>query len=186
MPTLISSLCFCATFRKLAICKPSPKAPTKGIRERSTDFRYDNFANLSFVVPPLDEQKQIVGYLGSKNREIEGYIAAKRGLLVRLKELSAAVISQSVTRGLNREVETKKSGVEWLGDVPEHWEVKPLRLFFSFEKGRNSQQFTSQYVQGNLGVYPVYSGQTENNGVMGRIDSFVYDEKSHIHYNCRR
>ncbi len=72
----------------------------KGIRERSTDFRYEKFGNLHFIVPPIEEQKHIVAYLAAKNREIESYIAAKRLLLVKLKELSAAVISHAVTHGL--------------------------------------------------------------------------------------
>lgn len=112
------------------------QALAKGIRERSTDFRYEQFANLHFIVPPLDEQRKIVSYLGAKNREIESYIAAKRALLLRLKELSAAVISRAVTRGLNPNVQTKPSGVEWLGDVPQHWEVAALKHRFSVQLGK--------------------------------------------------
>jgi len=69
----------------------------------------------------------------------------------------------------------KPSGVEWLGDVPEHWEVKKLSWLFSYSKGPNAAQLTKDYIGQNTGDYPVYSGQTENDGLMGEIDSYDFN-----------
>jgi len=69
----------------------------------------------------------------------------------------------------------KTSGVEWLGDVPEHWEVKKLSWLFSYSKGPNAAQLTKDYIGQNTGDYPVYSGQTENDGLMGEIDSYDFN-----------
>ncbi|MBD2213652.1 restriction endonuclease subunit S [Nostoc linckia FACHB-104] len=69
----------------------------------------------------------------------------------------------------------KDSGVEWLGEIPNHWTVKGLKRGFIFEKGKNSHILTNEYVEKHPGNYPVFSGQTENNGVLGYIDSFIYD-----------
>lgn len=71
--------------------------------------------------------------------------------------------------------EYKDSGVEWLGEIPSHWKTKKLVWFFSAEKGKNGQLLTKEYCTINTGKFPVYSGQTENNGIMGSIDSYEFD-----------
>ena len=78
-------------------------------------------------LPPLDEQRLIVSYLEAKEREISVYIAAKRALVSKLQELKVALIARAVTRGLDPNVPTQASGVEWMGEVPAHWEIKRLR-----------------------------------------------------------
>ncbi|MBF0387995.1 MAG: restriction endonuclease subunit S [Candidatus Omnitrophica bacterium] len=69
----------------------------------------------------------------------------------------------------------KDSGIEWAGKIPEGWDIRKLKHYFAFEKGKNAQMYTNEYVGANPGEHPVYSGQTEDEGVMGRIASFDYD-----------
>lgn len=76
------------------------------------------------AVPPLPEQAAIVRFLDYVDRRIRRYIRAKQKLIKLLEELKAAIIHRAVTRGLDPNVRLKPSGVEWLGDVPEHWEVR--------------------------------------------------------------
>ncbi|NLL02642.1 MAG: hypothetical protein GX265_06475 [Mollicutes bacterium] len=71
--------------------------------------------------------------------------------------------------------EMKDSGVEWLGRIPKEWGITKLKNHFEFEKGKNAALYTNDYIGLNEGDYPVYSGQTENNGVMGKINSYDYD-----------
>lgn len=78
-------------------------------------------------LPPLPEQRAIVRYLDYVDRRIRRYIRAKQKLLKLLEEQKQALIAQAVTRGLDPNVRLKPSGVEWLGDVPEHWEVIAIR-----------------------------------------------------------
>ena len=73
-------------------------------------------------LPPLPEQSAIVRYLDYVDRRIQRYVAVKRKLIALLEEEKQAVINQAVTRGLDPNVRLKPSGVEWLGDVPDHWE----------------------------------------------------------------
>ena len=82
-------------------------------------------------VPPPDEQAAIVRYLDDAVRSIRDYVSAKEKLIALLEEERQAVIHQAVTRGLDPNVRLKPSGVEWLGDVPEHWNVRRLKLFYS-------------------------------------------------------
>ena len=77
--------------------------------------------------PPLSEQKAIVRLLDHADEQIQRYIAGKERLIDLLEEQRQAIIHQAVTRGLDPNVQLKDSGVEWLGDVPEHWEVRRIR-----------------------------------------------------------
>ena len=97
-------------------------ALAKGIRERSTDFRYATLAAEPLPVPPPDEQAAIVRYLDDADQRIRAYVSAKERLIALLEEERQAIIHQAVTRGLDPNVKLKPSGVEWLGDVPEHWQ----------------------------------------------------------------
>ena len=81
----------------------------------------------SLPLPPLAEQRAIARYLDHVDRRIRRYITAKRKLIALLEEEKQAVINQAVTRGLDPNVRLKPSGIEWLGDVPEHWERCRLR-----------------------------------------------------------
>lgn len=71
----------------------------------------------------------------------------------------------------------KDSGIEWIGEIPEDWNYVPLKAYYEFEKGKNAALYTQEYIGENEGPYPVYSGQTQDEGVMGRVNSYDYDIK---------
>ena len=79
---------------------------------------------ISIPLPPLPEQQAIAAFLDRETGRIDALIAKKKNLLTLLAEQRTALISRAVTKGLNLSVKLKPSGVEWLGDVPKHWEVK--------------------------------------------------------------
>ncbi len=92
--------------------------------------------NCVFAFPPLSEQNAIVRYLDYMDRRIRRYINAKKKLIALLEEEKKAIIHNAVTRGLDPNVRLKPSGVEWLGDVPEHWGILILgRCLKSIEQG---------------------------------------------------
>ena len=99
----------------------------KGIRERSTDFRYNDFGSLGLPFPPKPEQDCIVAFLDLKTAEIDALIAKKQRQIELLDEQKAILINRAVTCGLNPNAKLKPSGIEWIGDIPEHWEVKNLK-----------------------------------------------------------
>ena len=78
------------------------------------------------VYPPLEEQKQIAAFLDKETTKIDTLIDKQEQLITLLGEKRQAIISHAVTRGLNPNVKMKDSGIEWLGEVPEHWEVTKL------------------------------------------------------------
>lgn len=99
----------------------------KGIRERSTDFRFNDFGELLLTFPPLQEQTAIANFLDEKTAKIDQTIAQKEKLIELLKERKQIIIQNAVTKGLNPNAKMKPSGIDWIGEIPEKWEVKRLK-----------------------------------------------------------
>ena len=103
---------------------------SKGIWVSRLQLTDEEFLGAPFPLPPLLEQAAIACYLDHADRRIRRYVSAKRKLIALLEEEKQAIINRAVTRGLDPNVRLKPSGVEWLGDVPEHWETMRARLLF--------------------------------------------------------
>ena len=100
-------------------------------------FTSEKLAAFRLALPPLPEQAAIVRYLDYVDRRVRRYVTAKERLIGLLEEEKQAVINRAVTRGLDPNVPLKPSGVEWLGDVPEHWDViRNGRLSCSTQRDR--------------------------------------------------
>ena len=106
-----------------------------GIRQ-GQNIDYSELSRSYLPVPPVTEQAAIVRYLDHVDRRSRRYVSAKRRLIALLEEEKQAVINQAVTRGLDPNVRLKPSGVEWLGDVPDHWDVTALRNKYSQSLGK--------------------------------------------------
>ncbi len=107
-----------------------------GITSNMLSLRPEHFKLIYSCLPPLPEQAAIVRYLDHVDRRVRWYVRAKQKLIELLEEQKQAIIHRAVTRGLDPDVPLKGSGVEWLGEVPEHWEVKPIkRAFITMDYG---------------------------------------------------
>lgn len=91
--------------------------------------------NIPYIKPPLQEQITIAHFLDDKTTKIDRVIAQKQQMIALLKERKQIIIQNAVTKGLDPNAKMKDSGVEWIGEIPEGWEVKRLRNVFSFSKG---------------------------------------------------
>ncbi|MEJ0086403.1 MAG: restriction endonuclease subunit S [Pseudomonadota bacterium] len=100
---------------------------------------------INVPLPPLISQRHIAAFLNEKTARIDALIARKRALLERLAEKRQALIARVVTRGLNTQVPTKPSGVNWLGDVPAHWEIGNLRRFAQMRTGHTPSRLVAEY-----------------------------------------
>jgi len=105
----------------------------------------ETFRRHRFAFPPLPEQRAIAAFLDRETAKIDGLVAEQRRLIELLKEKRQAVISHAVTKGLDPKAPMKPSGVEWLGDVPEHWEVKPIRKAARLESGHTPSRNHPEY-----------------------------------------
>ena len=130
-------------------------ALAKGIRERSTDFRYDAFGGQRVPLLPRDEQETIVRFLDHANGRIERAIRAKKKLIGLLNEQKQAIIHRAVTRGLDPYVPLKPSGIPWLGDIPKHWEVQRAKyLFREVDERSKTGKETHLAMSQRLGLVP--------------------------------
>lgn len=89
------------------------------------------------LYPPLKEQEQIANFLDEKCEQIANFIEKKEKLISLLKEQKQVLINETITKGLDKNVNFKDSGIEHLGEIPKHWEIKRLATFGRFSKGGN-------------------------------------------------
>ena len=130
----------------------------QGATVESLDF--DSVRATTCSLPPLHEQRAIAGFLDRETERIDALVEKKRRLIERLQEYRTALITRTVTRGLppeaaraaglNPSPPLKPSGVEWLGAVPEHWEVKPLRSLVSFRGGATPNKAREEFWDGDI------------------------------------
>ena len=90
-------------------------------------IRVPNLLSINIPLPKYDEQNAIANFLDQKTAEIDGLIADKEKLIELLQEKRQAIITEAVTKGLNPNVRMKDSGIEWIGEIPEHWNLRRIR-----------------------------------------------------------
>jgi type I restriction enzyme S subunit len=120
-----------------------------GIRE-GQNIEYPRLARAYMPLPPPDEQAAIVRFLDYANGKIERAIRAKRKLIGLLNEQKQAIIHRAVTRGLDPTVKLKSSGVPWLGDVPEHWEVRKIKSLVKTFGGMTPSKGNERFWNGSI------------------------------------
>ena len=103
---------------------------SKGIWVSRLQLTDEAFLRAPFPLPPLADQNAIVCYLDYVDRRIQRYIEAKEQLIALLQEARQSLIQRAVTRGLDPDVPLKPSGIDWLGDVPAHWEVRRAKFLY--------------------------------------------------------
>jgi len=91
----------------------------------------EKLVSVNFLLPPTEEQLSIANYIDHQTQKIDRLISNKKAQAEKLKELRRIVINNAVTKGLNPNAELHESGIDWLGNIPKHWEVKRLKKFVS-------------------------------------------------------
>ncbi len=143
----------------------------KGLRPFYTGLRKvvrsETFMGIEVFSPPLEEQKLISRYLNKKTEQIDRLVEKIQKKIELLKEQRTSLINQCVTKGLNPNVEMKDSGVEWVGEIPKHWELIRLKYLFSLEGGKDPK-----LVETEDGEYPILG----TGGEISRSKDFLYDK----------
>ncbi|MBZ9730386.1 restriction endonuclease subunit S [Salegentibacter sp. JZCK2] len=146
------------------------KRNSSGVIESRLRLYSDDFFRILSLLPPKEEQSAIANFLDEKCGKIDTAIAQKQQLIELLKERKQIIIQNAVTKGLKPEVKMKDSRVEWIGEIPGHWEVKALKHIAQLESGQtiSSESFI-------LEGYPVYGG----NGFRGYAKTYT-NEGEHV------
>jgi type I restriction enzyme S subunit len=124
-------------------------ALAKGIRERSTDFRFDVLGAQRLPLPSVSEQTAIARFLTWATNRLDSAIGAKRRIIALLQEQKQAIIHRAVTRGLDPSVPLKDSGIPWLGEIPAHWEVMKIRSLAEVYGGMTPSKSAERYWTGD-------------------------------------
>lgn len=132
---LFSPLYFSRMFEIKAL-QESLSQYASGIMKIRESIDYLDFKKMHIPIPPLQEQKAIADFLDKKTHQIEDFITKKQKLIALLEEKKQTLINQCVTQGLDSSVSLKDSGVEWLGKIPTHWEVKNLKYISKVVLGK--------------------------------------------------
>ncbi len=109
-------------------------------------YNFQQFGALATVIPPMDTQIRIADFLDEKCGVIDRYIEKQQQVIEKLKAYKQAVITEAVTKGLNPDAPMKDSGIEWIGEIPEHWDIAKISNLFSFLGGYafNSDLYVSE------------------------------------------
>lgn len=146
-----------------------------GIMEIRESIDYLEFKKMFLPTPPLQEQKEIAEFLDSKCEKIQNYIDKKQKLITLLQEKKQALINEAVTKGLNPNIESKNSGIEYLGLIPHHWEVVKVKYIATTNIGLvydPSEIATNE----NVG-YPVLRANNIQNGKIDYKDVIYVAKK---------
>ena len=153
-------------------------------------LRYDNFCMVPLPLIPFKEQVAIANFLNEKTTQIDQAIALKQQQIAKLEEYKQIVIQNAVTKGLNPDAPMKDSGVDWIGDIPEHWEVKKLKYLGKISSGysvinsdlKDSGLYEAFGGNGFIGYYNKYNTEGQSI-IVGRVGAlcgnirFINDKK---------
>lgn len=114
---------------------------SKNIRYSLT---YDEFAVLGIVAPKFEEQQKIADYLDKVCGEVDEMVALQETMIEELKAYKQSVITEAVTKGLNPNVPMRDSGIDWIGEIPEHWKFEPLKYCFGRRSEKNNPVKTEE------------------------------------------
>lgn len=141
-----------------------------GIRERSCDLRWNKISVLPFVRPSFLEQKRIADFIEKKSEEIDSLITLQEQMIEKLKDYKQSVITEAVTTGLDPNAKLVPTSIDWVGEIPEGWKVKPFKDLFKTGKGLS---FTKADLV-NEGIPVISYGQVHSKQNTGtRIDDIL-------------
>lgn len=142
------------------------------------------FGDIVIPIPPLEEQHRISTYLDTKCEKIDSIIARQQEVIEKLKAYKLSVITEAVTKGLNPDVRMKDSGVEWIGDVPEHWEIGKVGYFTTkIGSGKTPKGGAEIYV--NDGVLFLRSQNIYDDGLRIEDATYITEEIDNEMINTR-
>ena len=110
---------------------------SKGIIDSRLRLYSPYFFDIKAIIPSYSEQQKIASFLDRKCSEIDEMIGLQEQIIEELKAYKQSVITEAVTKGLNPAAPMRDSGIEWIGNIPEHWEVHPFKAYYKTTKGLN-------------------------------------------------
>lgn len=142
---------------------------SKGVGTIQRNLYWGNLRRAPIFIPPLSEQQKIAQFLDEKTAKINQAVDLAEKQIALLKEHKQILIQNAVTRGLNPDVLLKDSGVEWIGQVPEHWEVKKLKFV-----SKINQHTLPENTNGSLSIKYVDIGSVSFENCIEKVENFLF------------
>lgn len=133
-----------------------------------------DFNNFSFPIPSLQEQAAIADFLDKKNAEIDAITEKITQQIQTLKDYRQSLITQTVTKGLDKTVAYKDSGIEWIGKIPEGWEIIKIKHAFKLFAGGDIDYNDYSEEQDGFYLYPILANSLENSGIIGFTSKYRF------------
>ncbi|MFE2862331.1 restriction endonuclease subunit S [Sphingobacterium multivorum] len=158
---------------KTGIYKSEFKRKSSGVIESRLRLYTEDFFSISSILPPIHEQYSIANFLDNKCAKIDGAIILKEQQIEKLKELQQISIHNAVTKGITHSsgevVKMRDSGIDWIGEIPEYWDVMPIKYFTYMQSGEtiSAENFVEE-------GYPVFGG----NGFRGYAKRYTNEGKT--------
>lgn len=147
-----------------------------GMAAAQDKFNKTELRSLKVLVPPLTEQTAIATYLDTHCAKIDNLISIQQKRIALLQELKQSVITHAVTKGLNPNVEMKQSGVEWIGDVPKHWEYCRFKDFMLLQTtaSNSNNKIGLENIESRSGRFIYTGSEFEGNGIAFSNQDIIY------------
>jgi type I restriction enzyme, S subunit len=162
------------------------KRNSSGVIESRLRLYTDDFFRIPSILPPLSEQEKIAQFLDEKTTKIDKAIEIKQRQIELLKERRQILIHRAVTRGVGSlsgvETPLKDSGVEWIGEIPEHWEVVPVRRIIDVRDGTHD---TPLYVEDGLDSFPLVTSKDFDGDLINFENIKKISKKDHYNISKR-
>jgi type I restriction enzyme S subunit len=155
---------------------------SKGVGTIQRNLYWPSIRRSSIGLPKFEEQTKIAQFLDDKTTKIEDAIAIKEQQINLLKERKQILIHKAVTQGLNPNVKLKNSGVEWIGEIPEHWNMIPVRRLIDVRDGTHD---TPSYVDEEENTYPLVTSKDFVDGKINFNNIKRISEKDHLLISSR-
>lgn len=142
-----------------------------GIVDDLWSTKWNNMKRIYIPSPDIEEQKRIAEFLCRKCQRIDAVIARQQEAIEKLKAYKLSVITEAVTKGLNPDVPMKDSGVEWIGNVPSHWETPKIKYIATISSGGTPDRNNPEYWNGD--IYWVKTGELQNAELYGAEETIT-------------
>lgn len=148
-------------------------AYSRGIVKDRNRLYWQDFKRMPSPVPPIEEQRHISRFLDALGSEAQRFMRNKRRLIELLKEQRKNIINRAVTQGLDPSVAFRPSGVEWIGNVPEHWEVSRVKREFHCLNNQRIPLSATERGEMKSRLYDYYGAS----GVIDKVEAYIYDDE---------
>lgn len=146
------------------------KTMSRGVIDSRLRLYPEQFYTFPVIIPSVDEQQRISDYLDAKCGEIDSLIALQEQMIEKLKAYKQSIITEAVTKGLNPNAKLVPSGIDWIGEIPEGWEIAQLKRFLTFQNGQDYKAIETKESEG----FPVYG----SGGVFAYAAKYMYNGES--------